>query len=116
MRDFARAKPFNVALKEWRARRTGGLTQEKLAAIMGAGNAPDLRTGWWARACDARTRSPLANFPWHKARLENPGGPKRWYRLSCFACHERGRMARLLVRESSESRPRFSDRAIAARG
>ncbi len=33
--DFARAKPFNVALKEWRARRTGGLTQEKLAAIMG---------------------------------------------------------------------------------
>jgi DNA-binding transcriptional regulator YiaG len=34
-RDFARAKPFNVVLKEWRARRTGGLTQEKLAAIMG---------------------------------------------------------------------------------
>ncbi|HUN73366.1 MAG TPA: helix-turn-helix domain-containing protein [Steroidobacteraceae bacterium] len=34
-RDVARAKPFNVALKEWRARRTGGLTQEKLAAIMG---------------------------------------------------------------------------------
>ena len=34
-RDFALAQPFNVALKEWRARRTGGLTQEKLAAIMG---------------------------------------------------------------------------------
>ncbi len=33
--DFAHAKPFNEALKEWRERNSQGLTQEKLASILG---------------------------------------------------------------------------------